>query len=87
MMNQLNDLIHRFGSMAPGQFMMVDNAGRMHGVTYSTKQDFSAVNHGKPGAVEIIGTEADANGEDRWIDVDSDDDFKGPSLTIKHNFT
>ena len=87
MMNQLNDLIHRFGSMAPGQFMMVDNAGRMHGVTYSTKQDFSAVNHGKPGAVEIVKTEADADGEDRWIDVDSDDDFRGPSLTIKHNFT
>lgn len=87
MMNKLNDLIHRFGSMAPGQFMMVDNAGRMHGVTYSTKQDFSAVNHGKPGAVEIVKTEADANGEDRWIDVDSDDDFRGPSLTIKHNFT
>lgn len=87
LMNQLNDLIHRFGSMAPGQFMMVDNAGRMQGVTYSTKQDFSAINYGKDGAVEIESTEADANGEDCWIDIDSDDDFRGPSLTIKHNFT
>ena len=86
-LNQLNDLVHRFGSMSPGQFMMVDNAGRMHGVTYSTKQEFSAINHGKPNAIEIVATEADADGEDRWIDVDSDDDFKGPSLTIKHNFT
>ena len=87
LMNQLNDLIHRFGSMTPGQFMMVDNAGRMQGVTYSTKQDFSAINYGKDGAVEIESTEADANGEDCWIDIDSDDDFRGPSLTIKHNFT
>lgn len=86
MMNKFNDLVNRFGSMCPGQFMMVDNAGRMHGVTYSTKQDFSAVNHGGQNVV-IESTEADANGEDRWIDVDSDDDFKGPSLTIKHNFT
>lgn len=86
MMNKLNDLIHRFGSMAPGQFMMVDNAGRMHGVTYSTKQEFSAINHGGQ-AVKVVETEADEDGEDRWIDVDSDDDFKGPSLTIKHNFT
>ena len=86
-LNKLTDLIHRFGAMKPGQLMMVDNAGRMQGVTYSTKQDFSAINYGKDGAVKIESTEADANGEDCWIDIDSDDDFRGPSLTIKHNFT
>ena len=45
-LNKLNDLIRRFGTMEPGELMMVDNAGRMAGVTYTTKQDFTAVNHG-----------------------------------------
>lgn len=31
-LNQLNDLIHRFGKMEAGQLMIVDDAGRMHGV-------------------------------------------------------
>lgn len=31
-LNQLNDLIHRFGQMKAGQLMIVDDAGRMRGV-------------------------------------------------------
>ena len=85
-LNKLNDLINRFGNMKPGQLMMVDNTGRINGVSYTTKQDFSAVNHGG-GSVTIESTEADANGEDRWIDLDSVDDYKNPRIILKHNFT
>ena len=85
-LNTLNDLINRFGTMKPGQLMMVDNTGRMAGVTYTTKQTFSAENHGGQG-VTIVETEADQNGEDQWIDFDTTNDYKQPKITIKHNFT
>lgn len=85
-LNQLNDIIHRIGELKPGQLMMVDNTGRMRGVSYSTKQEFSAVNHGGKDVV-IKNTQADPDNEDMWIDIDTDDNYKDPKLTIKHNFT
>ena len=85
-LNKLNDLIHRFGTMEPGELMMIDNTGRMTGVTYTTKQDFSAINHGGQG-VKVISTNADSNGEDRWIDFDTITDYTKPKIVIKHNFT
>ena len=85
-LNKLNDLIRRFGSMEPGELMMVDNTGRMSGVNYTTAQEFSAVNHGGQG-VKIVSTEADTNGEDQWIDFDTDTNYVKPLITIKHNFT
>jgi len=66
--------------------MIVDNTGRMRGVSYSTKQEFSAVNHGGKDVV-IKNTQADPDNEDMWIDIDTDDNYKDPKLTIKHNFT
>jgi hypothetical protein len=51
-LNALNDLIHRFGAMKPGQLMMVDDTGRMHGTNVSTAQKFEATNYGGQ-AVEI----------------------------------
>lgn len=85
-LNKLNDLIRRFGTMEPGELMMVDNAGRMAGVTYTTKQDFTAVNHGGQG-VKVTSTNADPDGEDRWIDFDTITDYTKPKIVIKHNFT
>lgn len=85
-LNQLNDIIHRIGELKPGQLMIVDNTGRMRGVSYSTKQEFSAVNHGGQ-AVTVKSTQADPDNEDMWIDIDTDDDYRDPKLTIKHNFT
>lgn len=85
-LNLLNDIIHRIGDLKPGQLMIVDNTGRMRGVSYSTKQTFAAENFGGQG-VEIVSTEADPDNEDMWIDIDTDDDYRDPKLTIKHNFT
>ena len=45
-LNKLTDLIHRFGAMKPGQLMMVDDTGRMHGANISTAQQFEATNYG-----------------------------------------
>ena len=86
-LNTLNDLIHRFGQMKPGQLMMVDNTGRMHGTNYTTAQVFSAVNYGGHEDYEIESTEAAANNEDTWIDIDTVDDYKNPRIIVKHNFT
>lgn len=86
-LNTLNDLIHRFGQMKPGQLMMVDNTGRMHGTNYTTAQVFSAVNYGGHEDYEIESTEAAANNEDTWIDIDTVDDYKDPRIIVKHNFT
>ena len=86
-LNTLNDLIHRFGQMKPGQLMMVDNTGRMHGTNYTTAQAFSAVNYGGYEDYEIESTEAAANNEDTWIDIDTVDDYKDPRIIVKHNFT
>lgn len=63
-LNNLNDLIHRFGKMEPGQLMIVDNAGRMHGTSIDTMQGFSADNFGNQ-EVELEQSEANI--------VDSDD--------------
>lgn len=50
--NKLTDLIHRFGQMKPGQPMIVDDTGRMHGANISTAQKFNAINYGGQ-AVEV----------------------------------
>lgn len=50
-LNKLTDLIHRFGQMKPGQLMMVDDTGRMHGADYTTSQQLRAKNYGNQEAV------------------------------------
>lgn len=62
-LNTLNDLIHRFGQMKPGQLMMVDDTGRMHGVTVDTMQGFRADNFGDQ-EVEVEQSEANIVGYD-----------------------
>ena len=74
-LNKLTDLIHRFGAMKPGQLMMVDDTGRMHGTDYTTAQTFSATNFGGHDSYEIESTESEANNEDMWIDIDTVDDY------------
>ena len=86
-LNKLTDLIHRFGSMKPGQLMMVDDTGRMHGTDYTTAQTFSAVNFGGHDSYEIESTESEADNEDMWIDIDTVDDYQNPKIIVKHNFT
>ena len=86
-LNKLTDLIHRFGTMKPGQLMMVDDTGRMHGTDYTTAQVFSATNFGGHDSYEIESTESAANNEDMWIDIDTIDDYQNPKIIVKHNFT
>ena len=56
-LNTLNDLIHRFGKMEPGQLMIVDDVGRMHGTVINTMQGFRADNFGNQ-EVELEQSEA-----------------------------
>lgn len=86
-LNKLTDLIHRFGTMKPGQLMMVDDTGRMHGTDYTTAQAFSATNFGGHDSYEIESTESEVNNEDMWIDIDTIDDYQNPKIIVKHNFT
>lgn len=86
-LNKLTDLINRFGTMKPGQLMMVDDTGRMHGTDYTTAQIFSATNFGGHDSYEIESTESEANNEDMWIDIDTIDDYQNPKIIVKHNFT
>ena len=73
--------------MKPGQLMMVDNTGRMHGTNYTTAQAFSATNFGGHDSYEIESTESETNNEDMWIDIDTVDDYQDPKIIVKHNFT
>jgi hypothetical protein len=57
-LNALNDLIHRFGQMKPGQLMMVDDTGRMHGADYTTSQQLRAKNYGNQETVILRESDA-----------------------------
>ena len=80
--NRLQDIIFKFDQLVPGTFMIVDAYGRAHSADYTTKQSYSAINKNTGNTVSTIGET-----EDRWIDLDINDNAKESTIYIKHNFT
>ena len=83
-LNVLNDIIARFDKMKSGQFVIVDEYGRMHSADYSTAQAFNTTNEQTARSTE---TNAIASTEDRWISLEVDPTYSKPTFTVQHNFT
>lgn len=83
-LNVLNDIIARFDKMKSGQFVIVDEYGRMHSADYSTAQAFNTTNEQTTRSTE---TNAIASTEDRWISLEVDPTYSKPTFTVQHNFT
>lgn len=79
--NVINDIIDKFEIIAPGQFVIIDDYGRVHSAPYTTAQIFTAHNYGNNEKIEEVET------EDRWIKLEIDSNVIEPKITIKHNFT
>lgn len=83
--NVLNDIIAKFEILNPGEFMIVDNYGRIHSTPYTTAQTYSTYNFGKlqsNGDQKTIDTT-----KDRWIKLEVDSSAINPLITINHEFT
>ena len=72
--NKFEDLMHRFSSLTPGQFTIVDDYGRMHSAEHTTSQ----------GLTFSDGREQLPK-ENALITISIDSDFKDPSITILHS--
>lgn len=80
--NVMNDIINTFGTLIPGEILIVDEYGRVTSSDYSTKQIFNYENYGTK---EI--TENSEEIEDIWINLDINNDPKDHFITLTHNFT
>jgi hypothetical protein len=78
--NQFEDLIHRFSALTPGEFVVVDDYGRIHSAKLSTAQslEFESLTKENDGTSHL-----DAQ-EDMLISVEINSDFKRPTINIKH---
>ena len=83
--NYLNDIIDKFDKLVPGEFVVVDEYGRMQSAGYTTSQAYTSKNYGK--SIEGEDTDSHPTTEDRWIGVDIDTSYENPYITITHNYT
>lgn len=77
--NLFQDLIHRFSKLVPGQFVLVDDYGRMHSAILSTKQKISYPNPTTTDKVSPVSK------ENALITIDIDSNFKQPTISITHS--
>ena len=80
--NKLKDIIFKFDQLVPGTFVIVDSYGRAHSADYATKQSYSAINKNTGNIISTIDET-----EDRWIDLDINDNAKESTIYIRHNYT
>lgn len=80
--NKLKDIIFKFDQLVPGTFVIVDSYGRAHSADYTTKQSYSAINKNTGNIISTIDET-----EDRWIDLDINDNAKESTIYIRHNYT
>lgn len=84
--NQLNDIIARFDEMKSGNFVLVDEYGRMHSAGWTTKQSFNTTNEQISQAdVNAENTDIEEK-ENRWISLSTTPDYDKPYFTITHNY-
>ena len=82
--NVINDIIAKFEIIAPGQFVIIDDYGRVHSTPHTTKQSFTATSyiHGDESIIN-----EDNEKEDRWIKLEVNSNVKDPKIIIEHIFT
>lgn len=78
--NLLNDIIDKFYELNPGDLMIVDEYGRLHGSSQTSAQGYGYTNMGKPSASQTVSADA----EDQFIYWNIDTDKDEPLVTIKH---
>ena len=84
-LNYLNDIIDKFDKLVPGEFVVVDEYGRMQSAGYTTSQVYTSKNYGK--SIDGKDTDNYSTTEDRWIGVDMNTSYENPYITITHNYT
>ena len=82
-LNRLNDIIARIDKMKSGQFVIVDEYGRMHSADFTTTQAFSTTNE----QASHTETNSKASSEDRWISLEVNPQYNKPNFTLIHNHT
>lgn len=82
--NTLNDIIAKFDTLTPSEFVMVDRYGRIHSGDFSTEQGGSYTNVGTKATGTI------SNEKNRWVKLTTDSgkapDYK-PSFTLQHQLS
>ena len=81
--NLFEDLMHRFSALVPGEFVIVDDYGRMHSAKHSTSQGLSFSTITDADAQPVSSSKAAA--ENALITISINSDFKKPSLSITHS--
>ena len=81
--NYINDIIAKFAELNPGDILVVDSYGRIHGAPHTSAQEFSVFT-----PTENYNTKAQESGllEDRWIYLNVDYQADNPKLTIEHRY-
>lgn len=79
--NQLNDIIKVFEDIAPREFLICDEEGHVVSANWTTAQDFTYSNYGKPASVvkPVYSTK-----ENRWLSLSLDADNE--MIELFHNF-
>lgn len=81
--NQMNDILNKFGAFNSTEFTIVDNYGRLTSAPWTTSQSFVATNNGtSSGSSDSY----NAN-ENRWLYLNIDDNAATPKITLEHRFT
>lgn len=80
-LNRLNDLIARIDKMKSGDFVLVDEYGRLHSAGFNSYQAFNAYNHGTNKS-----TSKPEVTDKTWLSIDVTPTYSNPSFTITHTF-
>lgn len=78
--NLINDLMHRFAALSPGQITVVDSYGRMHSAKHSTKQTISYSNPNVSAT-----TAPSVTKENALITLTINDNYKQPTISLTHS--
>lgn len=81
--NVLNDYINKINTLTPGDVAIVDEMGRIHGASQSSKQIYQYRNLGTP---KNLKWSTGVEGEDQWIYWNVNDDKDRPEITLEHRF-
>lgn len=79
--NQLNDIINNFEDLMPGEFLIVNQEGKVSSAGWTTAQEFDYLNIGNPAVKPDPGYVTDEN---RWIELSLDEN--NGLIELYHNF-
>lgn len=79
--NQLNDIINNFEDLMPGEFLIVNQEGKVASAGWTTAQEFDYLNIGNPTVKPDPGY---VTNENRWIELSLDEN--NGLIELYHNF-